>query len=455
MPHIEFKPEIFNTWIIPYLHSTYRYNVFWGGRNSSKSYGTAQILLTKCLGLPYFRCLLTKDTYTSIKGSQFTELKDLITDYGLDHLFQFIESDPVEIRCIKNGNRFLARGCDKPKRLKSLKDITHVWYEEANQLTYDDFITITLTCRGGQKATEVQEYLTFNPEFEGEASEHWIWKMFSPLARRRHEGIIEVEHNGEKYSYNHVCHHTTFKDNRFIRPEDIAIMRKLEATDPYYADVFIKGIPGLKKVVNPFAHQYDPEKHEAPVQMQKSKEIFLTIDWNLNPFGFIFSHIWRDKDGWHRHQFDEESIEDGNVHLGIARIKLKYQKLLPLFQVAGDYGGNKREFSQSDNASLFEIVRRGLGLRKAQMNMVPNPKHSKSRPDVNYVLFHFDDWKVNPDTCPNTCRDMRSVVCDATGSIIKKDRKKITQRADHLDCVRYETNTYLLKWIDKNMREVY
>jgi hypothetical protein len=81
-----------------------------------------------------------------------------------------------------------------------------------------------------------------------------------------------------------------------------------------------------------------------------------------------------------------------------------------------------------------------------------NPTHDNSRADVNYALCHFPDFKINPKTCPNLCRDMRNVQCDAFGEILKKDRKDLNQRADFFDTERYGINTFLRKWIDTHSK---
>jgi hypothetical protein len=93
-----------------------------------------------------------------------------------------------------------------------------------------------------------------------------------------------------------------------------------------------------------------------------------------------------------------------------------------------------------------------LRLRESQIQVPGNPLHSASRNDVNYILLHFPDYKINPVTCPNTCLDMRVVQCDAFGEILKKNRTDVSQRADFLDCERYGINTFLRGWIDSHMK---
>jgi phage terminase large subunit len=104
----------------------HRYVILYGGRGSSKSDFIAKYLIYRCLSDSYFRCVLVRNTYETIKESQYATIKDTIDDLGLSELFQF-KLQPLEIIC-QNGNRFIARGCDDTTKLKSIKDPSMVWY---------------------------------------------------------------------------------------------------------------------------------------------------------------------------------------------------------------------------------------------------------------------------------------------------------------------------------------
>lgn len=203
---------------------------------------------------------------------------------------------------------------------------------------------------------------------------------------------------------------------------------------------------------NPFAHNYDPVRHEYEVEYQDNLPVYISIDFNLNPFAFIFSHIWRDSEGYHKHQFDEASIENGNLDMGIDYIKEHYGHRTASMVITGDAMGKAKDFGRRDNASYYDRIQRGLKLRTSQVKVYGNPTHANSRNDLNYVLAHHPDWKINPKTCPNTCRDFRVVQCDAFGQIIKKNRNDLSQRADHIDSARYETNAFFQEWIKNHMK---
>lgn len=203
-----------------------------------------------------------------------------------------------------------------------------------------------------------------------------------------------------------------------------------------------------REVARPFMHQYSSARHEsAQAIFQPDKPLLIMIDFNMNPFAVNFGHLWRD-DKEHFHIFDELDIMHGSIPEMVDRIKAKYSNRLSSCKVTGDASGNKGELGQRDNASNYIQLMRGLGLNPKQLEVPSkNPLHDNSRTDCNYVLHNFPDFKINPATCPNTCRDMRTVQADAFNSIIKKNRHDMSQQADHLDGIRYGINSWLKEWI--------
>jgi hypothetical protein len=207
-----------------------------------------------------------------------------------------------------------------------------------------------------------------------------------------------------------------------------------------------------REVANAFATHYDPEKHEANVKHDPKKQLVISIDFNLNPFGAIFAHIWRDNEGDHCHIFDEVTIVDGSIPEVIDEIKKRFQPQLFNCVITGDSMGKNRDIGRRDHASHYKQLEKGLGLRSSQIKVPNVPTHQNSREDCNYILYHFPDFKINPVKAPNTARDFKVVQCDAFGTIIKGNRRDITQRADHLDCTRYLINTFLFKWISRHQK---
>ncbi|REJ84544.1 MAG: hypothetical protein DWQ44_08905 [Bacteroidetes bacterium] len=234
-------------------------------------------------------------------------------------------------------------------------------------------------------------------------------------------------------------------------------MTRSEAAQEIYAEfVDMEG-------ENPFAHHYEPAVHESEDSVfNPRRPIIISVDFNLNPFGVTFSHIWQDADGHHDHTFDEAEIQNGSIPAMIKLIKLRYGGHLHSAMLTGDNQGNKRELGRMDNASYFRQLRTGLSLRPAQVIVPGNPTHADSRGDVNYLFFHSNkqkfpltriEVKINPKNCPVLCRDLKTVNCNAFGEIIKRNRNDLNQRADMLDTYRYKVNTFWKKFIIQDQKQ--
>ncbi len=224
--------------------------------------------------------------------------------------------------------------------------------------------------------------------------------------------------------------------NPHIDPEEIEQARLLLPDAIFRTEYMAEDIDAI--AVNPFAHQWKPEKHESKrAVFQPQRQIIMSTDFNINPYAITFSHQWQDREGFHDHQFDEMAIQNGSVPEMIDRVKHKYGHWLFSAVLTGDGMGNRKEITQRDHASIYKQLLRGWNMSESQLRVKGNPTHENSRAEVNEVLFYHPDFIINPETCPATCRDMRAVQCDAFGTIIKKNRNDLNQRADFLDCLRY------------------
>lgn len=425
------------------LSTKKRYVLLYGGRGSGKSYFVAQKFILLALQPQYFRGVMVREILGDIRDSQFTEIKDILEETDLINQFEINETS-MKFTHVGTGNRIISKGFKKSKggqtgKFKSIKDPTHVWIEEADEVAKDDFIKADTSLRT-TKAETVQLFLTFNPERDIHET-HWI----------------EERWFGEKEDPNALIIHGTYKNNeKNLKPKSVEQLEGMYEHDPYYFDVYVNGIWGQKKVNRPFSFQFDRDAHTSlSAQFDPRKRLYMSIDFNIDPFGAIFFHIWKDDLGEHCHIFDEISVPNANLQDMADRILVRYAAQIATMEITGDAMGKNRRLQDSDNNSLFISLGNLLGIRPQQMNTPPNPHHKESRDDTNYFLYHFNDFKINPANCPNTCREMEITEVDTYGQIIKKDRKKAAERADFLDCVRYLINTYFYKWSKHHKGNLY
>lgn len=207
-----------------------------------------------------------------------------------------------------------------------------------------------------------------------------------------------------------------------------------------------------RDVSNPFAFQWDQLHHISPLaQYRPDRKLYISIDFNLNPFAVTFWHYWQDREGHHIHGIDEASIDNGSIPAMIALIKSRYGRHLFNCVLTGDAMGSARDIGRVDNASHYLELIRGLGLAEHQLQVLANPTHTNSRADCNALLWDAKvkptvELKINPETMKHMVTDMRVVQCDAFGAIIKRDRKDLTQRADFIDTFRYLCNLLIKQY---------
>lgn len=249
----------------PLFYSEKRYNLSYGGRGSGKSKFMSQLFTVKLRKMDFFRGYIMREVLGDIRESQFRELKDQFEEMGIVDEFKINETT-MTIQHKVTGNMVIAKGLKKSAgnqtaKVKSIKDPTDVWIEEADEIGYDDFVKIDTSIRT-KKADKVQIWLTFNPENESS----WINKMF-------------FRNNEPRTDRNDcVIVHSTFECNREnLQDSYIETLETMILESPEWAKVFVKGLwgGGLKGRVFKDWKKVD----EMP---DEDYETFIGLDWGYN-----------------------------------------------------------------------------------------------------------------------------------------------------------------------------
>jgi len=303
MDNVNFPPlsELINESFIPSWDNTNRYLIEWGGRGSSKSVFAAKKLIVRCLKEKYFRYVLFRNVFDTIRDSQYQTIKDIVEEWGLHQLFHFTKS-PLEITCI-NGNKFLARGGDKTSKIKSLKDPTGVWYEE-DIPDEEDFYNISGSIRT-TKTDYLQEIFTINPEVEGHYEDNWFWQRF--FAARSGElsftDTTEVDIEGEIIKLKYTTHHSTYHDNRFLPSEYKALLEQYKYTNEYKYIVHTLGQWGTKEIKDKFFKNFSISKHTDKIDIDLDAPLHISFDENTRPYPALT--IWQIDNGLEFYQVHE------------------------------------------------------------------------------------------------------------------------------------------------------
>lgn len=412
----------------------------WGGRDSGKSRFIASILIKTCLELSYFRCVLVRKVFNTIKESQWQMIKDVATTWGVDHLFTF-NINPLEIKCA-NGNRFICRGMDDKANLKSIANPSHCWGEELSQFNLDDFILLMTSLRSSND--KIKMWGSLNPECEADYNEFWLYSnFFGKQAEKNFTSTWSIEipqfkdTPAQTVEFVYTSTHTTYHDNRYCKPQRAAFLEQLYYLDPYYYKVFTLGEWGNRKNSDPFCFTFNKGKHVKATSLNKSYEVKLSFDFNLNP---ITCDVYQDYVPNTIFGIESIKLENSDIYKLCDYIVLNYKGCL--FVVTGDATGRATTALVEDGINYYTVIKSKLNLSAGQIKVPSvNPKVKENRVLVNAV-FHIMVVHLDPVRCKGLIYDCENVSVNDMGEIDKGDRSNPKKRADHLDNFRYYCNTF-------------
>jgi PBSX family phage terminase large subunit len=407
----------------------------WGGRDSGKSHFVAQKLILDCLNLDYFRCIMIKKTYESIKDSQWQTIKDIVNEWNLDAYFTFLSS-PLEIKCY-NGNKFIARGCDNPTKLKSIRNPSHAWYEEGDQITLEDFTTISTTLR--TNTGKVKQYFVFNPELPKgiiDKKDFWLYKNYFSFTNEKnftHEIKYKLSEKIEA-TIKYRSTHTTYKDNlEYVTEDRIVTHENLKVTNPGKYLPYTLGEWGTYSNEMPFFYSYSHSKHYSFGKYELSKDYTLDIgfDFNIAPCCAVIGQHNRHKLTWN--VFDVIIADPTNkYHLSplaavCAEIREKYidTGLISAYRirVTGDASGKHGSADRQEAQTFYHTIMRSLKLNESQLEIRnANVTHVMSGDMINEVLYKLPQGHLNLIDVPELEKDIRKAYPDKDKSL--NDAKK-------------------------------
>lgn len=220
-------PHITNDVYVPYYMNFKRYLVLYGGAGSGKSVFVGQKIVMRMITEQQHKFLVVRKVEATIRESARAEIIGAIEQMNMQALFNYSTAPTGEmtITCI-NGNKIVFRGLDNKEKLKSIKDITGLWLEEASDFTLDDFTQLDLRLRGKHIQNYKQIILSFNPI----SSKHWLKKRFF-----------------DKKDEDAQVLHTTYLHNRFLDDKYISVLESLKKTNYSYYQIYALGKWGVLK----------------------------------------------------------------------------------------------------------------------------------------------------------------------------------------------------------------
>lgn len=236
-------PFLWNDKHLQIRDSTERNLLCYGSRDSSKSHSTAQKFVVKCRDPNYYFCgVMIRKHFNAIKDSQFKMIKQIIIDSGYMNEF-YIRNHIYEIEHKTTGNMIIAKGLDKPDKIKSLTNPTMLWWEEPNtdKITMEDFIKFDTSLRGN-RVEYFQNIFTFNSD----SPKTWIYDYFFPDTLE-YEKYLPEQYIVPTKTPNTKIIHFTYADNAFVQPASVERLNSLKDQHYLLYKVFALGLWGADK----------------------------------------------------------------------------------------------------------------------------------------------------------------------------------------------------------------
>ena len=243
--------KYFNDWMLANINDySKRYNVYYGGGGSGKSYGAVQKIVLKAK-FNTRKVLVVRKVGNTLRQSIWAVVKSILTKSGTPYK----ENKSDMTLTLDNGSVFLFKGIDDPEKIKSIADITDIVIEEASELTLDDFTQLDIRLRPVEECPQI--YLMFNPVSKA----NWVY-----------------EHWFLNPPDNALVIQSSYRDNKFLSDEYRETLENLKKTNPAYYKIYCLGeFATLDKLVFPII-----TKRLISEQEIKGLKFFVGCD-----FGFI------------------------------------------------------------------------------------------------------------------------------------------------------------------------
>lgn len=410
-----------------------------GGGGGGKSFVGSVWQISKRLEHPYTRGLIARRAYSDLRDSTMTTFFEVAELMGQESGADYEYNDSKHVVTWANGSQTMFRwlatkaGDTNNNRIGGT-EYTDAFIDEAPEV--DERAASLIMSRIRYRTTE----LNLLPKilYTGNPQPGWVKRRF--IADDDDNPVV-LDSSSARVLFGIESH----VDRKFAQE----YAATLEFLDDYDKARLLHGDwSAAPKSSRPFAWAFDPTKHERPAIRRAEDLVYVSIDFNVDPFSAIASHIWDDAAGPHFHVFSEVALKQASIDLMADWVMAQAPGGAHLLRITGDRGGTSRIIGVRGAFTLFGELQRRLSVPSSQMVIPPNPTHLLSRNQTNTVLRAHPDARIDP-SCRRLLSDMRGVSVDGMGGIVKTDRSRPDQQADALDCYRYLCNTFLRRWIER------
>lgn len=223
-------------------------------------------------------------------------------------------------------------------------------------------------------------------------------------------------------------------DNPFVTKDQWDAWRTM---DERYQKQFIEGDwTNFDDKDNRFAYCYDRKKHVGKTQLDKTREVYASFDFNHDPIACsIFQHY----NNW-IYGIEQIKLPNSNIYDLCDNILAKYSGCMLV--ITGDATGRATSAMVKDNINYYTIIKGKLNLSINQLKVDSiNPPLDENRVLINFIL-HNANLLLDKDNCAGLIYDLENARVLPDGGLDKSNRNDPTKQLDALDCFRYYLNKF-------------
>ena len=326
----------------------------YGGAASGKTTALIQYIVDRALQPEEAdkQSLIVMETRPGNLKAMFYPICDLLEYLGVS--FESRETAPAHITPI-TGHRIWFTSTDKQEKMKHWDNISRIAINEATALTDKEFEH--LMNRVG-RVTDAEVIFTFNPIDE----QHWLCKDY----------VLKFLNN--TLPPDVAVHHSTYKDNRFLKPKYCEWLEGRLALDPNFYRVYALGLPGhLEGLVYQEGTNWTQSPFASwPELVRKYPPKVIGMDWGVtDPTAAVA--VWEYKDVRYVHNFiysPHMTPTDVCTDMESVFNQMKWPKQM---SITGDPAGA---------AYILDMQRRGWNIHKAEHDVLYGISQVKDKPIV-------------------------------------------------------------------------
>lgn len=206
----------------------------------------------------------------------------------------------------------------------------------------------------------------------------------------------------------------------------------------------------------PWLYSFDRKKHvNESAKYQQNEMVYVSFDFNNNPFVCLLSHRGIANKKRYIHYFDaieltpsmvvnktfiEAMVEQIWIHTPL-------QAKNNLYMVTGDATGRSQSIMSRVGENIWTELMKCMHISTGQMRLgASNPLNANARELCNAILSNSHkpdsiEVYINPK-CLGLIRDCEIVQAKPDGTMVKDSRTKLEQRADWIDAMKYDLNAF-------------